>query len=259
MKYSLTAEALALGSRNNGGFKHKQFQALGADPRVKGWMHRLVERPILEEDYRLFLKLSDRNYSANCIEEMVNAMKTRDFSGIEIPEMKCIYRQHFLERYFTAKSDLKDIIIYTDGSCLSNPGGKGGWAFIASWNGKQLSCAGFAPKTTNNRMELTAAIEALTAIQTRVEDCKGRIMVYTDSIYVFYCVAGYRKWLAKKKKNIKNFDMVNKLVVLSESMFAEWGWVRGHSGNPMNEQCDVMAETAANLQQSFTDYVRKGL
>ena len=159
----------------------------------------------------------------------------------------------------TIKSTSKDIIIYTDGSCLFNPGDKGGWAFIALWGGTQLSCAGFAPKTTNNRMELTAAIEALTEIKTRAEDCEGRILVYTDSMYVVYCINGYRKWLAKKKKNIKNFNMVNKLVVLSESMSAEWEWVRGHSGNPMNEKCDAMADAAARRQQSFTEYIRKGL
>jgi ribonuclease HI len=78
----------------------------------------------------------------------------------------------------------------------------------------------------------------------------------TDSNYVIYCVNGYRRWLRNKKRNIKNPDLVEKLVVLSESLSVGWEWVKGHSGDPLNEECDAMAHAAAKLQGSSREYIR---
>lgn len=151
------------------------------------------------------------------------------------------------------------ITIYTDGSCISNPGGKGGWAFIASWQGKHLYRSGYSPKTTNNRMELTACLEGLKEIKHRVPGCENKIMVYTDSQYVILCIEGYHRWLMKKKKTIKNPDLVEELVMLSESVSAKWRWVKGHNGDALNEKCDVLATRAAKYQKSFMDFTRSSL
>jgi ribonuclease HI len=151
----------------------------------------------------------------------------------------------------------KIISVYTDGSCLFNPGGKGGWAYILLWGSKKLSCSGFSLSTTNNRMELTAAIEALESIKIKKTiDCEGKINVFTDSKYVILCINGYRKWLSRKKKNIKNLDLVSRLVKLSESLFVQWEWVKGHAENQFNKECDFLAVKAAKRQQSYREFVR---
>jgi ribonuclease HI len=191
------------------------------------------------------------------MEKAVESLKAGDFSDFEIPKVKSMYRRE-KSLSETAKSHKeKDIIIYTDGSCFYYSSmGTGGWAFISSWSNKRLFCAGFSLCTTNNRMELTAAIKSLEEMKTKVSDCKGRILVYTDSMYVIYCINGYRRWLRRKKQDIKNPDLVEKLVNLSESLSVEWEWVRGHNGNPLNEECDAMAAEAAELQESFRNFVR---
>jgi ribonuclease HI len=151
----------------------------------------------------------------------------------------------------------KIISVYTDGSCLSNPGGKGGWAYILLWGSKKLSCSGFSPSTTNNRMELTAAIEALESIKIKKPiDCEGKINIFTDSKYVIFCINGYRRWLFRKKRNIKNPDLVSKLVTLSESLSAQWEWVKGHAENQFNKECDFLAVKAAKRQQAYREFVR---
>lgn len=144
----------------------------------------------------------------------------------------------------------KIIHIYTDGSCLGNPG-PGGWAALLSFKGKERMIQGKSKDTTNNRMELTAVIKALDTLK---ESCQ--IELFTDSKYV---MDGAEKWMINwKKKNwmrsknepVKNVDLWQ---ALDESMLRHsinWHWVKGHSGHPQNEAVDSAAREQAELLQS---------
>ena len=135
--------------------------------------------------------------------------------------------------------------IWTDGSCLGNPG-PGGWAFIAT-NGKETAQrSGGVANTTNNRMELTAVIHALTAARHHDE-----LELHTDSQYV---KNGMQTWLAQWKNNnwktgankpVKNKELWQQLDAVAQDKKIHWVWVRGHAGNEMNERCDELARTAA--------------
>lgn len=135
--------------------------------------------------------------------------------------------------------------IWTDGSCLGNPG-PGGWAFVATDGKNTAERSGCERDTTNNRMELTAVIRALTAARRHSE-----IELHTDSQYV---KNGMQSWLKNWKKNnwrtadkkpVKNQDLWMQLDALSGTIKIHWHWVRGHNGNEMNERCDELARTAA--------------
>lgn len=135
--------------------------------------------------------------------------------------------------------------IWTDGSCLGNPG-PGGWAFVATDGKNTAERSGGERDTTNNRMELTAVIRALTAARRHSE-----IELHTDSQYV---KNGMQSWLKNWKKNnwrtadkkpVKNQDLWMQLDALSGAIKIHWHWVRGHNGNEMNERCDELARTAA--------------
>lgn len=135
--------------------------------------------------------------------------------------------------------------IWTDGSCLGNPG-PGGWAFVATDGKHTAERSGGERDTTNNRMELTAVIRALTAARRHSE-----IELHTDSQYV---KNGTQSWLKNWKKNnwrtadkkpVKNQDLWMQLDALSGAIKIHWHWVRGHNGNEMNERCDELARTAA--------------
>ena len=135
--------------------------------------------------------------------------------------------------------------IWTDGSCLGNPG-PGGWAFIAT-NGKETAeRSGGEKDTTNNRMELTAVIRALTAAKKHSE-----LEIHTDSQYV---KNGTQIWLAQWKNNnwknaskkpIKNKELWQQLDEIVQTKKIHWVWVKGHAGNEMNERCDELARCAA--------------
>lgn len=135
--------------------------------------------------------------------------------------------------------------IWTDGSCLGNPG-RGGWAFVAT-DGKNIAerCGGEA-NTTNNRMELTAVIRALTAARRHSE-----IELHTDSQYVKNGMQSWIKnwkknnWRTADKKPVKNQDLWMQLDELSNAIIIHWHWVRGHNGNEFNERCDELARGAA--------------
>lgn len=135
--------------------------------------------------------------------------------------------------------------IWTDGSCLGNPG-RGGWAFVVT-DGKNIAerCGGEA-NTTNNRMELTAVIRALTAARRHSE-----IELHTDSQYVKNGMQSWIKnwkknnWRTADKKPVKNQDLWMQLDELSNAIIIHWHWVRGHNGNEFNERCDELARTAA--------------
>ena len=132
--------------------------------------------------------------------------------------------------------------IYTDGACSGNPG-SGGWAAVLQYKDVQKEISGGALETTNNRMELTAVIEALKALKTHCN-----ITLYTDSKYV---MSGITEWLANWKKNnwktankksaVKNVDLWQALDELCAKHEIRWVWVKGHAGNPLNERVDSLA------------------
>ena len=139
------------------------------------------------------------------------------------------------------------IKIYTDGSCLKNPG-NGGWAAIIFMNGKKISIKGNKKNTTNNQMELMAAIEALKKIPTEQE-----VQIYTDSKYVKMGITEWinkwsqNNWKTSSKQKVKNLELWLKLNEISKKHKIKWFWVKGHAGDSINEQVDALAKKAANL------------
>lgn len=137
---------------------------------------------------------------------------------------------------------MKKIQIYTDGACSGNPG-KGGWGAVLVYNGKEKEISGGEDMTTNNRMELTAVIEALSALK---EPCE--VTLTTDSKYVCDAVnKGWvyswksKGWKKADKKPALNVDLWEKLLALLEIHKVEFVWVKGHNGHPYNERCDRLA------------------
>ena len=139
------------------------------------------------------------------------------------------------------------IEIYTDGSCLTNPG-NGGWAAIINKDGEITKISGNEKNTTNNRMELIAPINALKNMDT-----DSQIKIYTDSQYVKLGITEWinkwviNNWQTSKKEDVKNKDLWIKLYDLNKSLSVEWHWVKAHAGNSMNEEVDILAKKAANL------------
>ena len=139
------------------------------------------------------------------------------------------------------------IKIYTDGSCLENPG-NGGWAAIINSDGRVKKISGNEKNTTNNRMELMATISALKEISSN-ED----IEIYTDSQYVKLGITEWinnwlkNNWQTSKKEDVKNKDLWLELYNLDKSFNVKWNWVKAHAGNPLNEEGESLAKKAANL------------
>ena len=139
------------------------------------------------------------------------------------------------------------IKIYTDGSCLENPG-NGGWAAIIIINGQKTNIKGSKKNTTNNQMELLAPIEALKKIP------KGsKVQIFTDSKYV---KSGITEWIYNWKKNgwktankqeVKNKDLWTELDILANEFEISWNWVKAHSTDELNNEVDLIAKEAANL------------
>ena len=137
--------------------------------------------------------------------------------------------------------DLKKVIIYTDGACSGNPG-PGGWgAYLRSGN-HEREIAGGEPETTNNRMEITAAIKALEALKYPCE-----VTIYTDSNYlkqgIQTWIAGWKRkgWRTAAGKPVKNKDLWILLEAVQEPHNMTWKWVKGHAGDPGNERADEIA------------------
>ena len=137
---------------------------------------------------------------------------------------------------------MKNVEIYTDGACSGNPG-MGGWGAILVYNGKEKEICGSEAQTTNNRMELTAVIEALKALK---EPCA--VTLTTDSKYV--CDAINQEWVYNWKRNswrkpdkkpALNIDLWEELLALLEKHSVTFVWVKGHNGNAYNERCDKLA------------------
>jgi len=142
---------------------------------------------------------------------------------------------------------MKHVNIYTDGACRGNPG-RGGFGVILEYKGKEKELSGGFALTTNNRMELLAAIEGLALLK---EPCA--VTLYSDSKYLVDAIekgwaARWRKngWMRTKSDKALNPDLWERLLALLETHKTEMVWVKGHSGNKYNERCDVLATTAAD-------------
>ncbi len=138
-----------------------------------------------------------------------------------------------------------DIVeIYTDGACSGNPG-PGGWGAVIHYKGESKELAGGELATTNNRMELTAAIEGLLALNRPVQ-----VKVFTDSMYVRDGIDQWMKrwkangWRTSQKTEVKNIDLWQKLDAIASQYSIEWCWIKGHSGHPENERADMLARNA---------------
>jgi len=131
--------------------------------------------------------------------------------------------------------------IFTDGACKGNPG-PGGWGVLLRWNGSEKELFGGEPDTTNNRMELTAVIEALAALKRR-----SRVRLHTDSKYVADGITTWihdwkrRDWRTADRNPVKNIELWKRLDELAKRHDIEWIWVKGHSGHDGNERADALA------------------
>ena len=141
------------------------------------------------------------------------------------------------------------IKIYTDGSCLSNPG-NGGWAAIINMNGEIKKISGNEKNTTNNRMELMAPINALKNINS-----KDPIEIFTDSKYVKNGITEWintwvlNNWKTSNKEDVKNKDLWIELYKLNQSLNVKWNWIKAHAGDTLNEEVDILAKEAAYLNR----------
>ena len=146
------------------------------------------------------------------------------------------------------------IKIYTDGACVGNPG-PGGWAAIIIFKNEKKELFGGEKLTTNNRMELTGAIKGLEYcdLQEKKQLSLKEIKIYTDSNYLKEGITNWinnwekNNWKTSDKKNVKNIDLWKKLRELTESRQIEWCWIKGHSGNPMNDLADKLAKEATPI------------
>jgi len=135
----------------------------------------------------------------------------------------------------------KTVEIYTDGACRGNPG-PGGWGAVLIAGRHRKTMHGGAPETTNNRMELTAAIEALNALKGR-----RKVVLHTDSKYVMDGISQWlanwkqRGWKTAGRKPVKNQDLWMALDEATQAHDVTWKWVRGHAGNDGNEEADALA------------------
>lgn len=134
--------------------------------------------------------------------------------------------------------------IHTDGACSGNPG-PGGWGAVLRWRGQVRELSGFEPRTTNNRMELMAAIAALESLKRPMP-----VRVYTDSTYLRQGITTWlqawraRGWRTADKRPVKNQDLWERLDRALAQHRVEWHWVKGHAGHPDNERADELARAA---------------
>jgi ribonuclease HI len=136
------------------------------------------------------------------------------------------------------------VIVHTDGACSGNPG-PGGWGVILDYNGTRKELSGGEAETTNNRMELTAALKALEALK---KPC--RVALHTDSEYLRNGISRWihgwvrANWRNAAKEPVKNLDLWQAILAAAKPHEIEWRWVRGHAGDPMNERADALATVA---------------
>jgi ribonuclease HI len=141
-------------------------------------------------------------------------------------------------------SDTKPVEVFTDGACSGNPG-PGGWGAILRYNATEKELSGGEPHTTNNRMELMAAIAALEAMKRPVD-----VVIWTDSQYlrngITQWLAGWkaRGWKTASKSPVRNVDLWTRLDEAAQRHNITWKWVRGHDGHAENERADALARAA---------------
>ena len=144
---------------------------------------------------------------------------------------------------------MKSVQLITDGACSGNPG-PGGWAYILRFGDQKREMAGSEKHTTNNRMELTAAIEGLKALKERCQ-----VEVVTDSEYVKKGITawihGWKKngWKTASKKPVVNQDLWSELDAMANGHTVQWTWTKGHSSHEDNNRCDELATRAAREQK----------
>jgi ribonuclease HI len=144
--------------------------------------------------------------------------------------------------------ELTEVDMFTDGACKGNPG-PGGWGVVIRASAREKDLSGGEPLTTNNRMELLAAIRGLEAL---TRPC--RVKLYTDSVYVrdgiTKWIHGWRKngWRTADRKPVKNAELWQELVEAAAPHRVEWHWVKGHSGHAENDRADKLASDAASAQ-----------
>ena len=142
------------------------------------------------------------------------------------------------------------MIIHTDGGCLGNPG-VGAWAAVLEYNGQRREICGGSPDTTNNRMEISAAMYSLGALK---KPC--RVELYTDSQYlregITKWIHGWKRngWKTAGKQPVKNADLWMALESAASRHTVTWCWVKGHAGHDLNERCDELVKTAMRKIQS---------
>ena len=148
---------------------------------------------------------------------------------------------------------MKRVEVHSDGGCRGNPG-PGGWAFVLTYGSNRKEHSGGVPATTNNRMELQAAIEALTSLK---EPCE--VEFFTDSNYVRNGICewmrGWKRngWRTTSKKPVKNADLWRALDAAAQKHRITWQWLKGHAGHEGNERCDELANAAMDkIQSEFT-------
>jgi ribonuclease HI len=149
---------------------------------------------------------------------------------------------------------MTEVEMYTDGACRGNPG-PGGWGVLMLSNGTEKELCGGDIATTNNRMELTAAIRGLSALKRRCN-----VVLYTDSEYVRRGITEWlenwqqRGWKTSSRKPVKNEDLWRELDALAVQHHVTWRWVKGHAGNPGNERADELANDGLDqsLRSSIT-------
>ena len=147
---------------------------------------------------------------------------------------------------------MKEIVAFTDGACRGNPG-PGGWGVLLKFDGRVKELCGGEPATTNNRMEIMAAIRALEALKERC-----RVQVYTDSVYVKNGITEWlpnwrrRGWRTASRKPVKNQDLWQLLSAAADQHDVSWHWVKGHAGHPDNERADELANRGLESAASRT-------
>ena len=187
--------------------------------------------------------LGERTLRATCLGAIGRSLRTR-FTGTAFPFGVGLLPP----RTINTSTTLKHVVIYTDGACSGNPG-PGGWAAILKFDRQEKVVSGSEPATTNNRMELKAALEALRALKEGV-----RVSLHTDSAYLQRAfndgwLTNWQRngWRTASKKPVENRDLWESLLREAARHDVTWIKVKGHSDNPINNRVDELAVEAMNL------------
>lgn len=183
--------------------------------------------------------------------------RARELGRLEAPRIARVSKPEPLRSEHVVDPPPQRVLAYTDGGCRGNPGGVGGWAFLLvdTATGRALERAGGEERTTNNRMELTAAIRALEALRGESRN----VVVRSDSRYLVDLCSKWlpgwkaRGWRRSGNQPILNLDLVQQLDVLMARHFVHWEWVKSHSGEPGNELVDALASRSMDKVSAGED------